>query len=223
MQTYVEPMISVDLVEIALLQQIAGEHIVSPDGKVNLGVYGQVRVAGMTIPEATSAIEQHLSQYLDNPKIAVDIFGFNSKFYYVISEGAGLGDQVSRFPYTGNETVLDAISNVEGFSAVSSKKMWIARPGPNEQGGDQILPVDWSAVSMRADPRTNYQLMPGDRVFVAEDDLVAYDNQIAKTIAPAERIAGVILIITQAARQLVFFDQQGGQGFGGGGGFGGGF
>lgn len=214
-QTYANPLVAVDIVQLELLQQIAGEHLVGPDGTVNLGIYGQVRVAGMSIPQATEAIQHHLAQHLDDPRVAVDVFGFNSKFYYVISEGAGLGDQVNRFPYMGNETVLDAISNVQGMSAVSSKHMWIARPGRNENGGDQVLPVDWQAVSMRGDVTTNYQLMPGDRLFIAEDPLVAYDNQLAKKIAPVERIAGVMLLVTQAVQRLVYFDRTGGIGSGG--------
>jgi len=214
-KVYSEPQISADIVQLALLQQIAGEHLVGPDGRVNLGVYGQVRVAGMTLQEATQAVEHHLSGALDSPKIAIDVFGYNSKFYYVISEGAGLGDQVNRFPFTGNETVLDAISNVEGFSAISSKHMWIARPGRNDQGGEQILPVDWLAISKRGDVTTNYQLLPGDRLFVAEDSLVAYDNQLAKKLAPMERISGVVLLITTAAQRLVFFEEIGALGGGG--------
>ncbi len=219
-ETYADPMVSVDIVQLELLQQIAGEHLVRPDGTVSLGVYGQVRVAGLSIPQAAAAIESHLMQYLDAPKVAVDVFAFNSKFYYVISEGGGLGDQVTRFPCTGNETVLDAISNVEGLSAVSSKTMWVARPGRNLQGGDQILPVDWQAVSKRGDVRTNYQILPGDRVFVAEDCMVAYDNQLAKKIAPVERVTGLVILMTNAVQRLVYFDRFNGNG---GGGFGGGF
>ncbi len=206
-ETYADPLVTVDIVQLELLQQIAGEHLVKPDGKIGLGVYGQVRVAGMSIPQATDAIETHLRQYLDDPKVAIDVFAFNSKFYYVISEGGGLGDQVDRFPFTGNETVLDAISNVEGLSAVSSKKMWIARPGRNDQGGEQILPVDWQAISKRGDIATNFQLLPGDRVFIAEDQLVARDNHLAKLVAPFERLAGVTILITNAVQRLVFFKE----------------
>lgn len=213
---YDNPSVAVNVLEIASFQQIAGEHLVAPDGKVNLGVYGQVRVAGMSIEQATATIEQHLSSFLDSPKVAVAVYGYNSKFYYVISEGAGLGDQVNKFPYTGNETVIDAISNVEGLSAVSSKHMWVARPAVNCGGSDQILPVDWQAVSKRGDVRTNYQLLPGDRLFVAEDKLVAYDNQLAKKLAPVERIAGVGLLITQTLQRMIFFEESA-TAFGGGG------
>lgn len=220
-RTYANPMISVDIVQIEQLQTIAGEHMVGPDGKINLGIYGKVRVAGMTIEQATEAVTVRLREYLDDPRVAIDVFGFNSKFYYVIFEGGGLGDQVARFPHTGNETVLDALSNVNGLQAVSSKQMWVARPGRNDFGGDQIMPVDWEAVAMRGDARTNYQLLPGDRLFVSEDGLVAVDNRMAKMLAPIERVAGVTVLITNAVQRLVFFDQGGQGGFGGG--FGGGF
>lgn len=216
-QIYEDPQVSANVLEIAAFQQIAGEHLVASDGKVNLGMYGQVRVAGMSVEQATQAIEQHLSTHLESPRVAVSVFGYNSKYYYVIAEGAGLGDQVNKFPFTGNETVIDAISNVEGLSAVSSTRMWVARPAVNCGGQDQILPVDWQAVSKRGDVRSNYQLLPGDRLFVAEDNLVAYDNHLAKKLAPVERIAGVSLLITQTLQRMIFFEDSA-IGFGGGGG-----
>ena len=45
----------------------------------------------------------------------------NSKVYYIITDGAGSGEQVFRFPVTGSETVLDAISQIGGLPPVSSK------------------------------------------------------------------------------------------------------
>ena len=62
--------------------------------------------------------------------MAVDIYAYNSKFYYVITDGAGLGDAVVKFPITGNDTVLDALAEVNGMQEVSSKRIWIARPAP---------------------------------------------------------------------------------------------
>lgn len=214
---YADPQVAANVIEIAAFQQISGEHLVASDGKVNLGVYGQVRIAGMSIEQATQAIQQHLALHLDSPQVAVSVYGYNSKYYYVIAEGAGLGDQVNKFPFTGNETVIDAVSNVEGFSAVSSTCMWVARPAFNRGGPDQILPVDWQAISKRGDVRTNYQLLPGDRLFVAEDSLVAYDNHLAKKLAPVERIAGVSLLITQTLQRMFFFEDSA-IGIGGGGG-----
>jgi len=202
-----QPQVSVTLTQLAAQQQIAGEHLVAPDGKVNLGTYGRVRVVGMTIEEARLAIEAHLAQYLENPQIAVDILGYNSKVFYVVTQGAGLGDRVVIQPSKGNETVLDAIGQVQGLDSTSSTRMWIARPGANNCGGDQILPVDWLAITQRGDVQTNYQVLPGDRLYVSEDKLVALDTTLGKIFSPLERIFGVTLLGTQTTSRLVFFDR----------------
>ena len=199
----------VTLLQMASQQQIAGEHLVAPDGKVNLGTYGRVRVVGMTIEEATSEIERHLSEFLENPEIAVDVRGYNSKVFYVVTQGAGLGDEVIILPARGNETVLDAIGQIQGLQSNSSTRMWIARPGYNDCGGDQILPVDWLAVTQRGDIKTNYQILPGDRLYVSEDKLVALDSAMGKIFSPLERLFGVTLLGTQASQRIVFYERGG--------------
>ena len=215
-----DPVVNVSLVEIAGRQQIAGQHLVGLDGSVTLGTYGNVPVVGLTLAQAKHAIEVHLSQFLEDPEVAVDVFAYNSRVYYVITEGAGLGDGVNRFPITGNETVLDAIANINGLTQVSSKKIWIARPVPNS---DQVavLPVDWQAVTAQGAASTNYQVLPGDRIFVAEDRLVAFDTHLAKLFAPLERGMGFILLSTGTVTRLSGRVLKGGgnpvNGFGGGG------
>lgn len=133
--------------------------------------------------------------------MSVNVAAFNSKVYYVILQGAGLGDGIFRLPVTGNETVLDALAVLNGTEQVSSKKVWIARPD-RILGNVQILPVDYYAVTELAEPTTNYQIMPGDRVFVAEDKLVALDTAIAKFTAPFERIFGFSILGAEAATRL---------------------
>ncbi len=208
--------VSVSIAELAAQQQIIGEHLVAPDGKVNLGTYGRVRLVGLTIEEARAAVEAHLSAYLEDPQISLDVLGYNSKVYYVVTQGAGLGDRVIILPAKGNETVLDAIGQVQGLDSNSSTRMWIARPGRNDCDGDQLLPVDWLAVTQRGDTSTNYQILPGDRLFVSEDKLVAFDTKLGKLIAPFERIAGFIALGTSTTQELVFFNRGGTGGFGGG-------
>ncbi len=156
-----QPAVSLSVLQSAARQQITGEHLVWPDGTISLGIYGNVFVTGATVPEARRRVQQHLGHFLIDPEISIDISGFNSKTYYIITEGAGFGDGVNRFPITGNETVLDAISQINGLSQVSSKKIWISRPSPATMGCDQILPFDWIAITKGGATTTNYQLMPG--------------------------------------------------------------
>jgi hypothetical protein len=63
-------------------------------------------------------------------------------------------------------------------------------------------------------------LLPGDRIYVQADHLIATDNFLSKLIAPFERIVGVGLLGIGAAQSIEFYGQN--QGFGGGGGGGGG-
>ena len=195
-----EPQVSLTLAQAAGQQQIAGEHLVGPDGTINLGTYGTVYVTGLTLAEAKDAIEKHLSAFLDAPLVSVDVFSYNSKVYYVITEGAGFGDNVARFPVTGNETVLDAIAGINGLSRLSSKEMWIARPAPSGVGCDQILPVDIEAIMKGGSTATNYQILPGDRVFIAQDPWIAFDSIIDKVCGPFERIFGFSLLGAQTVQ-----------------------
>jgi protein involved in polysaccharide export with SLBB domain len=156
----------------------------------------------MTLAEAKAAIEKHLGEYLDAPLVSVDVFSYNSKVYYVITEGAGFGDQVGRFPVTGNETVLDAVAQINGLSRLSSKDIWIARPAPSGVGCDQVLPVDIEAIMKGGSTATNYQLLPGDRVFIAQDQWVAFDSIVGKITAPFERIFGFALVGSSAIQQI---------------------
>lgn len=203
----------VTLKSIASQQEIDGEHLVAPDGKVTLGSYGRVCVVGMTIPQAKGAIEAHLVNDFENPRVSLDVFGFNSKVYYVVTQGAGLGDDVYRVPVKGNETVLDAVAELQGLAATSSVRMWVARPGFNQQGGDQIMPIDWLGITQRGDIRTNYQLMPGDRLYVAEDKLVALDTRLAKIVSPIERVFGITLLGTQTGNAFATYGTLRGTGF----------
>ena len=207
------PEVSVSLSQMAGQQQITGEHLVGPDGTVNLGIYGSVYVAGMTIDEAVQAVEEHLSEFLESPQVSIDVFAYNSKVYYIITEGAGFGDTITRLPITGNETVLDAISQTGGLSRLSSKRIWIARPAPSQAGCEQILEVDWRAITMGASTGTNFQILPGDRVFVAEDKLVRLDSTIQKLTAPFERILGFSLLGGQTVQVMNRFPNGRGGGF----------
>ncbi len=200
-----DPRVSVSLTQAGGQQQIVGEHLVGLDGTVNLGTYGSVYVTGMTLADARQVIEQHLSQFLEDPKISLDIFSYNSKVYYVILEGGGQGDRVQRFPVTGNETVLDAISNIGGLTPFSSKAIWIARPAPAGMACDQVLPVNWKDVTRGGSTATNYQVLPGDRIFISENRLVALDASLERLTRPFERMFGFTALGAQTIQSLQRF------------------
>lgn len=213
------PIVSVKLARMGDMQQIAGNHTIGPDGYITLGSYGRVYVNGLTVDECRDAVEFHLSKHLEHPQVAVDIFSYNSKGYYVIFQSAGMGERILKFPFTGNENVLDAIANTEGLQPNSSKRIWVARPVGNTNK-PVILPVDWVDITAYGRPDTNYQLLPGDRVFVVEDRFTQLDGTLAKIFAPFERIMGFsILGASMATRFYGPVLRGGGDRYGYGGGY----
>jgi polysaccharide export outer membrane protein len=151
-------------------QVLSGTHLVRPDGTVGLGFWGSVEVAGLTPERAAEVIRKQLAKFApempaEKLAVVVDVLAYNSKKYYVITDGEGDGEQVFAFPVTGNETVLDAVANVNGLTDVAGKKsVRIARK--TSSGPWQNLPVDWKAITEQGVTATNYQLQPSDRVYV---------------------------------------------------------
>lgn len=158
--------------------QIVGEHLVGPDGRINLREYGQVDVTGLTLPQAKKRIENALSMALVDPKVTVDVFASNSKRCYIITKSAR-GDNVVTMPITGNETVLDAIAMIGGAEAPQGPKVWVARPSKVGKGDEQVLPVDILAITSGKSDATNYRLYPGDRLFVDHGDAATTEVQLS--------------------------------------------
>jgi protein involved in polysaccharide export with SLBB domain len=187
--------VTVSLAQSRAMQQIRGEHLVRPDGTISLGLYGSVYVAGLTLEQVKAAVESHLADKILDPEVSVDVYAYNSRVYYVIFDLAGSGEQVVPLPSTGNETVLDALSKVGGLTAVSSNRhIWVARPAPADLGCRQILPVNWEGIVRGGETATNYQILPGDRIYVQGNTLVKVDTGLARLIAPIERLFGIALL-----------------------------
>ncbi|NQT40371.1 MAG: polysaccharide biosynthesis/export family protein [Planctomycetes bacterium] len=172
------PKISVRLLRTSGLQPIGppnNQYMVGPDGTINLDMYGTVHIAGKTLTEAELVIEKHLAQFLDGPVVSLKV-SHNSKVYYIITQGTDLGDNVVRVPITGKATVRKAIRQVVDKPYRSDEKkmrelkIWLARPAPGNVGCEQVLEVDGDDIARGEAAGTNYQLMPGDRVYIMQED-----------------------------------------------------
>jgi RNA polymerase sigma factor (sigma-70 family) len=197
----VEPpdVILVEVLEALPGRPISGERLVRPDGKISLGFYGEVYVAGLTLAEIKAKVALHLRQYLldDNlglteingktgkvepvdparsSKVFVDVTAYNSKVYYVQGDVGVPG----RLPITGNDTVLDAINFAGGLIPTAAKdRVRLVRPAPDGARGEQTLSVDLDGIINRGETKTNYQLMPGDRLIVERDPKIALEAAAA--------------------------------------------
>jgi hypothetical protein len=64
------------------------------------------------------------------------------------------------------------------------------------------LPVDWKGVSEFGATNTNWQLMPGDRVFVQSDPMRRFNNNLGKMLEPIERLFGATLLGSQTVNTI---------------------
>ncbi len=78
-------------------------------------------------------------------------------------------------------------------------------PRPNGVGCEQILPIEWNDIAQGASTATNYQLMPGDRLFIAQDRLTNFNTVVNKLLNPFERIFGFVSLGTSMANRIVRF------------------
>ncbi|HEY7426752.1 MAG TPA: polysaccharide biosynthesis/export family protein [Gemmataceae bacterium] len=222
LKTLTQTRVQVSLAQSRGLQQILGDHLVRMDGTIGLGVYGSVYVTGMTMEQARRAIEAHLGQTLLEPEISLDVYAYNSKWYYIVMDRAGFGQTVVRLPITGRDTVLDAVSQMFGTLAMSSDKhMWLARPNGADPKNMQLFPINWPALTQGGSPATNYQLMPGDRLFVKSNPLIAANNRLNQFFSPIERVLGFTLLSSATVGSVENTILEFKNGSGGGSGFGG--
>jgi protein involved in polysaccharide export with SLBB domain len=180
------PRASVSLARSASIEDLSGVYAVQPDGLVVLQNYGAVHLAGKTVTEARRAVENCLARYFDSPRVAVSISAYSSAGYYVIVTGTvATPETVFRYPITGKETVLDALAQPQiGRIALSSRTLWLARPG--RCGIEQIMPIDWNGIARGGETATNYQILPGDRLYIVNEAVVVAADFIGTVGAPLQ-------------------------------------
>jgi polysaccharide export outer membrane protein len=224
-----------DLVIVEVLdalpgRPISGERLVRPDGKISLGFYGEVYVAGLTMPEVKEKIVLHLRKHLTDTAlglVALDETGnpevdpktgktkmiepressmvFVDVTAYNSKNYYILGDVLitGKLPITGNETVLDAINYAGGLMPTAApQNIRLVRPAPPGACCEQVLPVNLAAITSGGDPTTNYQLMPNDRIIVYRDPIVRFTVFLDRLAAPFQTVVSSTLQYSFMARYL---------------------
>lgn len=162
---YVEPGddLLIEPVDFTADLRLPADQRVMVDGTVDLGQYGRLVVAGMTIEQIEAAVEARIES-VQNRRLAVNVrlLEANAAQVYVLGE---VGSPAA-YPITGRETVLDAILLAGGLSSRASPcDIVLVRPtGPCECR--VVLPVCYRQITQLGDTATNYQLQPGDRIYV---------------------------------------------------------
>ncbi len=176
----VEPgdVIAIEPTDLESAVRLPGDQTVQPDGHVSLGKYGRIMVAGQTINEIQTNIQSAISAVeKDAGPISVRWISWESKVFYVLGEVNSPG----AYPLKGNETVLDAIIAAGNLtSSANRNRIILSRPtGPDDCR--VVLPICYRHIVQLGDTSTNYQLQPGDRIYVPS---LGFFDDIAQTVFP---------------------------------------
>lgn len=144
--------------------RLPGDQPVLPDGTINLGRYGHLQVAGLTVEQIEAGIRALVEARDGRPPgpLTVRIVTRASKVYYVLGEVNAPG----AFNLTGRECALDGILAAGGLTDRASRRdIILCRPTP-PGAPPVVLPVCYLQIVQLGDTTTNYQLQPGDRIYV---------------------------------------------------------
>lgn len=162
--------------------RLPADQPVLPDGVIELGEYGRPMVAGKTVPAIEAEVRQLVkAKEKKEVPLTVRLIGRQSKVYYVLGEVNAPGS----FPLSGRETVLDGLMAAGGLTrAAAERKIVLVRP-TQPDGCREVLPVCYPQIIQLGDTSTNFQLRPGDRIFVpSRGTLESLFPSRQKTTAP---------------------------------------
>jgi len=156
------------------------DQTVQADGTIDLGQYGRVSAAGRTLDEIKqqaqvrvaahhesdrSGVAQASFQGRDGPidtSISVRLVSDESSLIYVLGEVNAPGS----YPLSGRETVLDAIISAGGLTDRSNDHRIILTRPASDSDEPQIFPICYQQIVQLGETSTNYQVQPGDRIYV---------------------------------------------------------
>lgn len=153
-----------------------------PDGVVTIYLLGDVFAAGKTPTQLASEIEEKILKYYVDATVQVEVVGFNSKFYYMAGETT-MGPK----PYTGKDTVLDAVLRAGIPRSAWPEKLVVLRPNEEEQLIKRMS-LNFRDMIEKGDLRYNAVLEEGDIIFMPINPLAAVGVAVQNLLAPVQPI-----------------------------------
>jgi len=139
--------------------------IVKMDGTITCKLIGDVKVNGLTIPEASIAIEEKLKTYIHYPKVSLIPYEMKSSSFTIMGKVTKPGF----YYFDGNLKLADAIAKAEGLSIGIFDNNTIELADLEHsfiRRGNSILPVDFVSLLRKGNSLMNIPLINGDYIFI---------------------------------------------------------
>jgi polysaccharide biosynthesis/export protein len=126
-------------------------------------------VAGKTLAEVEVVVREAIKAKEKNAvAVTVRLLARPGEVFYVLGEVNAPG----AFPVTGNDTVLSAITLAGGPTRKASEQNIVLSRPTTPDGCRLVYPVCYTNIVQLGDTTTNYQLHPGDRIYVASKGML---------------------------------------------------
>ena len=135
---------------------VSGQFLVRPDGRISVPLIGDVTASGRTPEQLEKDIADRLSKFIREPQVNVGILMVGSKKYFILGEVNKPGS----FPLVVPTNVLEALVNAGGFrDFANTSKILILR-------GSKVITFNYKQVTRGKKTEQNILLEPGDKIIV---------------------------------------------------------
>ncbi len=134
---------------------LSGNVVVRPDGKITIPLAGEITAAGLTPELLSTKIAEALSKFLNKPEVIVSVMSVQSKRYY-LSGNVGRSGPV---PLVTPTTVLQALSAAGLGQWAKKNKIVIMR-------GAERIKFNYNEVIKGKKLEQNIYLQDGDHIYV---------------------------------------------------------
>ncbi len=138
----------------------------SGDGSVSLPLLGAVRLAGLTIPQATARLtELYGRDYLVNPKLNVALVGYAKQRFTMLGQVNRPGSYEMPDGSAGGVDILEAVAMAGGYTRIAAPERISVRR--KAAGGDQVIRVNAKKLGQQGGAGA-FRVQTGDTITVGE-------------------------------------------------------
>jgi polysaccharide export outer membrane protein len=139
---------------------------VTPDGYIAMMFVGQIKIGGLTIPQAVERVQEALAKYIKNPVVGILPTEIRSQTATI----SGAVAKTGVYSVHGNVKLADIFAHAGGGSyRIFDGKQMESYDFNNSYfiRGKEIIPLDFTEAIIRGNPLHNIRMQKGDYIHIA--------------------------------------------------------